>query len=588
MLRRRHWTNDWRGGLALVAISLILHLPGIWTLPPIDRDEARFAEASRRMAVAETWQERIVPMIQDKPRLKKPPLSYWLQAPSAAAAGVHLRPDPWSGGIWAYRLPGVLAALGAVLLTWRLGTMMFAPPCGWLAGVLLAACAVVLFDVRQARADQLLLFFTTLAYYALWRIWSHRSSRSLPLGWPLLLWSAVALGILAKGPITPALIALTAFALTLVTREFGLWRRLRLGLGVAVGLAAALPWFVAVGLTVGWQKLMLAFLREVVLRSVTPMESHWGPPGLYVLLMPVLFWPGSLALAPALWHAWRRGVRLAPSGADRRRWYKRLGPGRPAELFCLAWLLPGLAVFELIVTKLPHYPLPLFPAVALLTARGLCDRRAWQTVLRRGLGRAALLAWVALTELLAVGLPLLLVALGRTPDGGTPWARVALLLCVVQAGVLGGLLELRRRRFVRGQLLLVGATAAAALTLFGLLLPSYPSLWLSSRLSVLLHRVDPDATRPLAAAGYQEDSLVFLTQGRVRKLKPDEVADWWRTHPDGLLVAAPPPEAPDLHRLAELEGLNLGAGQRVRVALVQRATGSDAAPGVQPPGTAPP
>mgnify|MGYP000561555227 CR=1 FL=1 len=585
---RRHWTTDWRGGLALIAISLSLHLPGVWSLPPIDRDEARFAEASRRMAVAETWRDRIVPMIQDKPRLKKPPLTYWLQAPVAAAAGVHAQPDPWSGGIWAYRVPGLLAALGAVLLTWRLGTLMFAPPCGWWAGVLLAACAVVLFDVRQARADQLLLFCTTLAYYALWRIWHTRSSRAAPLGRLLLLWTAVALGILAKGPITPTLVAFTVLGLTLVTRETGWWRRLRPGLGIRVMLIIATPWFLAVGLAVGWDKLLLAFLREVVLRSVTPMESHWGPPGLYVVLLPLLFWPGSLALAPGLWRAVRRGVRVASPGSGPPRWYRRLRAGRAAELFCLAWLLPGLVTFELIVTKLPHYPLPLFPALALLTARGLCDRKAWHAVLGRGLGRAALIAWVVLTELLAVGLPLLTAVLTRGSDGEIPWAPLIVLVALAQVGVLWGARELRRRRFVRGQAAVLGATVATAVALFSVVLPSQSTLWISSRLNVGLHRVDPHAVRPLAATGYQEDSLVFLTQGRVRKLAPGEVAAWWQAHPDGLLIAAPPPDAAGLHRLLELEGFNYGGGRRVRVALVQRATDPTATTADRPPAAAPP
>ncbi len=570
-----HWTHDWRGGLALTAICLVLHLPGVWTLPPIDRDESRFAEASRRMAVAETWRDRIVPMIQDKPRLKKPPLAYWLQAPVACAAGVHVRPDPWSGGIWAYRIPGVLAALGAVLLTWRLGRRLFAPPCGWVAGALLAASAVVLFDVRQARADQLLLFFTTLAHYALWQIWRKGRSQSTGLGWPLLLWSAVALGILAKGPITPVLVALTALGITLVTRDGSWWPRVRVGLGILVVLVIAAPWFVAIVTAVGWQKVLVAFVGEVVLRSVRSTDSHWGPPGLYALLLPVLFWPGSLGLVPGIVHACKRGLRLASRGAEGRRWYARLRAGRPAELFCWAWLLPGLIVFELIVTKLPHYPLPLFPAVALLSARGLCDQGAWQAVVDRGLGRAALIGWIVLSELFAVGVPPVIAFLTSGPEGEMTWLSVAALAAVAQVGVVACGLQLRRRRFVCGQLLALASAAVTAITLFGVVLPSQRTLWLSSRLNVLVRKVDRDATRPLAATGYQEDSLLFLTQGRVRKLAPHEVAAWWESHPDGLLISAPPPEEPGLHRLADWVGFNYAGGRYVRVALVERAASSD-------------
>src|SRR4029450_6604088 len=83
---------------------------------------------------------------------------------------------------------------------------------------------------------------------------------------------------------------------------------------------------------------------------------HGAPPGYYFVLFWVTFWPGATLAAlvtPAVW------------GARRERAIK----------FLLAWLVPPWVVFELVVTKLPHYVLPLYPAIAILIA-GMIDARA--------------------------------------------------------------------------------------------------------------------------------------------------------------------------------------------------------------------
>ncbi len=569
--RRLHWALDYRGGAALVGLCLALHLPGVFSLPPIDRDEARFAEAARRMAVAESWHDRIVPMIQDRPRLKKPPLTYWLQAPAAALTGAAESPDPWGGGIWAYRLPSVAGALAATLLTWRLGCRMFAPPVGWLAGALLAASAVLLFDLRQARADQLLLACTTLAQLALCHIWCSRAgARARPI-WPIVLWVAIALGILAKGPITPALVALTALLLSWIGRDWVWLRRLRPGLGAAVLVAVAAPWFMVVSVVLGFGKLWYAFLGEVMLRSVRPMESHWGPPGTYTALLPVLFWPGSLALVPAVWRAVRLGV-IAPRDGSCTRCVGsvRLRPGRAGELFCLAWLLPGLLVFELLVTKLAHYPLPLFPALALLSARGLCSGRWWRWVLEQGWGRAALVGWAALSETVVVVVPVTLAWLTRAGVGSGAWLGFGLACAAAQLALVSCFVALARRRFVNATVFALGAAVATSVGLFGTWLPAQTRLWISPQVNAVLRRIDPEGRRPLAAVGYQEDSLVFLTRGRVQRLRPEELAAWWTAHPEGLLVSAPPPDGPEYRVHAEITGFNYARGRTERVAVAER------------------
>src|SRR5436309_14649123 len=112
------WLAGFRPYLLLAGFCLLLYAPGIAAIPPLDRDEARFAQASRQML--ETGDFLRI-RFQDEARNKKPAGIYWLQAASVAAFSA-----PESSAIWPYRLPSIIGALGAVLLTFALGGALFA------------------------------------------------------------------------------------------------------------------------------------------------------------------------------------------------------------------------------------------------------------------------------------------------------------------------------------------------------------------------------------------------------------------------------------------------------------------------------
>jgi len=663
---RTRWTGTWIGGLALIAVCVCFHLPGLFTLPPIDRDESRFAEASRRMVVAEHWRDRIVPTIQGHPRLNKPPLIYWLQASCAALlledsqlgrpdratsdaspaaepaprrvppkppavrgsrslsrAGPLRRPTTFpvfhrcetrsrrgaaeelarapgdsgtgpapdggliTGGIWAYRLPSVLGVLVAVLATWRLGLGMFARPCGWLAGLLLGSCVVVVFDARQARADEVLLACTTVAHLALWHLWRSGGRRG---GWALVFWLAVGLGVMTKGPVTPAMAALTCLALGAVTGDWAWLKRLRPLLGLAILGALVVPWLVLVADQVGWSRLGRTLTDEILVRSVAGKEGHGAPPGYHLLLLPVLFWPASLALVPAVHRAFRRALRFPnaePPGPDavsrgrlgfvqrwRVRWRHRR-PRRSAELFCLAWLLPGWLVFELVATKLPHYPLPLYPALALLCARSLyAVRGSWLPLLARRSVVLALWGWLLLGEVLAVGTPILLVSVGRLRSDPTLLVLVGAGIVLAQVFLVLLLLAVRARRVLTAQTISLAVALVTHANVLHLLLPNLDALWLSSRIAARIHQVDPAGNRPVAAVGYDEDSLIFLTQGRAERLTAPELHTWRERHPRALMVIADRTRPFDwpARKLATIEGFNYsGGGRWQRLDLVENA-----------------
>src|SRR5579885_642257 len=112
------WLSGWRPYLLLVCLCTALYLPGLTSIPPLDRDEARFAQATRQML--ETGDFLRI-RFQEEARNKKPAGIYWLQA-----AAVDAFSTPRSTAIWPYRLPSVAAALLAAVLVFAFGKGMFA------------------------------------------------------------------------------------------------------------------------------------------------------------------------------------------------------------------------------------------------------------------------------------------------------------------------------------------------------------------------------------------------------------------------------------------------------------------------------
>lgn len=579
------------GGLALVVICLTVYLPGLVSIPPIDRDESRFAQASRQMfesrALAPTERDDglhagglTIPRVQGRDRLNKPPLIYWLQAASAA---VLTGGDPRHDAIWMYRVPSLIAAIVTVLATWRIGLSMFDPRAAWLGAALLAVSPVFVWEAHQARADHVMVACTTLAVWGLWTVWRGRGAAAAPVtshlrrsvAPALLLWLPLALGILTKGPIAPLVVGLTALSLSLNSRQWRWLGATRPLLGLLIVGVVVVPWLFAVARHVGLERYWSVVYKEVFVRAGSAKEGHWGPPGYHLVLLVALFWPGSLLAGAAFARAIRRGFRVDDAGFRplssplRRAWRAIVNarPARPAECFLFAWIVPAWIVFELSFTKLPHYTMPLYPAIALLTGRGVLAAASGSLVLPRS-QRPGTALWLGLSFVLAVGIPVGLFTLGVRHSGsiyvlGVPWIASLLVFAYHARGAFAS------ERVLITQL--AGVVLAVALWVFALhaLLPGAKRLFLTDLLAERIAEIDPEGVRPIAAIGYHEDSLVFRTRAAVLLIEEQQQGEFWREHPDGLLIVPKERILRSHSVLAEVEGFNYSKGRRQGLAIVR-------------------
>jgi len=515
----RRFCGSWWGGLGLLLMCLTVYLPGLVAIPPVDRDESRFAHAARQMLETGDY---VVPRRAGDGgmggvRLNKPPLIYWLQCASAATFGD--APGRYANAnIWVFRLPSVLCAIGAVLLTWRMGLSMFDARAAFLGAAMLAICPMVVWDAHQARADQLLLLTVTATQWALLRVWRDDAGPGVGVhrkSWAraMIFWACIGAGVMAKGPITPLIAAMTIAMLSITTRDWRWIGRLRPFAGLALVIVMVAPWVVLVAQRVGWESYVRIVYDETIGRSASPRENHWFPPGFHAVLFPVLFWPGSLLTGLGLARAFRRGF-----GGRAGLWSRlRNAAGDPASRFMLCWIVPAWIFFELISTKLPHYTMPLYPAIALLSARAVFAAEAGRLAdVSKRMSRMGFSIWVIIGIAATLGLSGLVLSAGRL-DAAESWLvtlrGLGFPAAVIVAGLIAAARALQPGRFVRAQVWGMAIVMVWGATFLQVILPRAQNVWVTPRVAELL---GADAT--LGAVGYVEDSLIFTTRGRTIRL----------------------------------------------------------------------
>ena len=446
----------------LVAFCLLLWLPGLFTLPPTDRDESRFAQATKQMIETGDY-VRI--MNGDEPRNRKPIGIHWLQAPFAAAARA-VGIATWNP-IWPYRLPSVLGGLLAVLAVERLGRDLVGPQAALLAAGMLAASVLLVVEVHLAKTDAALLGATTLCMGLLGR--AYITPGRLGPWQAATFWLALAAGVLLKGPITPMVLGLTSGMLALWDRRAGWLLRLRPAWGVLLLLTAVLPWFAAIAVATHGVFFQDAIGGDLGRKLASGDNAHGALPGTHLLLLPLLAFPSSAAVLWGLFAAWRKR-------------------GEAGTRFLIAWAAPAWLVFELVPTKLPHYPLPVYPAIFLLGAQALLG--VWN-VPRWQVAFGHMLRWVA-GGILAMGTLALPAVLGLGLWDGLPAALAVLLVTGLAGRRLGGALA---------------AMPLFTLALLGQELPQALPLWIAPRVEQALTYANAGR---LGAIGFHEPSLMFL------------------------------------------------------------------------------
>lgn len=504
----------------LAILCVALWLPGILTLPALDRDESRFAQSSRQMLDSGNFVDI---RFGNEPRYKKPAGIYWAQAAATAVAGHVENIEGDHSHIWTYRLPSLLGGIAALWLTFWIGSV-FGAEVGFLGALLLGFTVLMTAEATIATTDAVLLASILGVMGVLMRVYC-AGRDGAPVSTRLVLWGwfSFAVAVLVKGPPVVGVAAATILALVawdwwdqrppkavpetqaeggeavavpppappavprVPLKNLVLWlKQTKPHLGIPLVLAIAAPWAIAIWVESHGSFFQQSLGHDFAGKLVTGQESHGLPPGYNLLLSAVAFWPGILFVLPA--------IGLAVTRAK-----------EPAVRFLLAWAGGFWLVCELVPTKLPQYVLPAYPALAILAGLWLISAKDDALPLWR---RA--LAYVSSLQFL-LGLAGMVAApliLPRLYGAGMDMKLIAPAAVAGLAGLVALVMALRRARWIAMVLSLVSLAVIVPTLTVGAG-PRLTQLWVSERLAALVARHDNPNDPPPAIAGFQEPSLVF-------------------------------------------------------------------------------
>ena len=536
--------------VVLAMLGLLLWLPGILSLPALDRDESRFAQSSRQMV--ETG-DLVDIRLGHVPRYKKPVGIYWLQSAATGLAG--LGDD---SHIWTYRLPSLLGAISAAWLTAWCALAFLEAEAALVAGLLMLGSVLLAAEATIATTDAVLLACVLAVQGVLLRVYrkarqadaSPVPSRLIWLGW-----AAVGAGALVKFPVVPGVALITILGLVAWDRQWRWLAQLKPVRGMLLAILIASPWLIAITLQSHGAFLQESVGHDLAAKIAGGQESHGAPPGYYLALSALCFFPAILFVFP--------GIAM---GIAQR--------GEPAVRFLLVWAGGWWLVVEAVPTKLPHYVIDAYPALAILAALFVT---APPPVVRWLSGWLTAARWIAAIQFvvaacLLTAAPILLpIYFGNGPVYWL-WGLAGLgLLLALAALVLAA-----RRAYAWSVLLSLATMLAFVPTLTAGAGPRLAQLWVTERLKPLVAAATLPGDPPPALAGYEEPSMLFAF-GKDVLLTDGAGAAEAGAKSGGLALVEDAEQGAFLARLAELQadaektgdlrGFNYSRGRNVHVTI---------------------
>ena len=326
------------------SLGLLIFLQGIFMLPVLDRDEARFATATKNMLETGDF---IDIELEGVKRYKKPIGIYWAQSFATNLLGS----EPYDK-IWTYRIPSFLGIMLSVLLIFFSTKNIYGVKIASTVIILLSCSFLLITEMHQAKSDGLLFLCINVCNFLLLYTLK-KNGKNIKLNKILLFWVFLAFGTLIKGPIIFIYVVLPMVVFTIVKGNNVLKVFFKNYLGYIVYFSIVLPWFIIITIKSDWSFWKESLGHDLFKKVVSSQESHGFFPGYYFISFYLFFWPGCIYLFPVI-----RSFFLKIKKFEINQ----------ENLFLVCIILPGYIVYEIIPTKLPHYVLPIYPALSILTA----------------------------------------------------------------------------------------------------------------------------------------------------------------------------------------------------------------------------
>ena len=549
-------------------LTLIFILPGLSSIPPLDRDEARFSQASKQMLEDKNY---VVIKFQEELRSKKPIGIYWLQIASASIFG--------KDNIISYRAPNIFSIIILIIvfstfvysISFRYFNLNISSSLtfSFFSSLVMATLLGLSIEIKQAKTDTVLLTLCTVQQLIFWKIYSYGKEswnkyKHHEYVWlTRLFWLIIALGILVKGPISPLLFTMTLLSICILDRfvekEWNLsWLNLFLWFqGLLIVSIITLPWIYLAWQATDGHLILDAINKDFLIKLRSGQENHWGPFGSHLFLLLLTFWPMVLLLPFA-----------ARACLDWK--HERL------IRFLISWIIPFWIILELTPTKLPHYILPVFPGLILLILIGISSPPSGNIKFSK-INKFFRAVVVIFTLLLA--LSLVYVSLNFSSKILIFILSIVLSFIMITSIIFGNIFFLNESKYklspLFGMLILAGI---CNIFVFSYIFPNLDKIHITPKIKNYIDSLEfrPDT---IVATGYHEPSLVFSLGRDTLLLSPEEAA-LVLVEGDNTLAIVEDRTHTEVKKilnkfenkivyLTSLDGFNLAKGQKIKIHIMK-------------------
>jgi 4-amino-4-deoxy-L-arabinose transferase-like glycosyltransferase len=539
----RFIASPWVKALLICAgfTALYLLIAGSSTL--WDRDEPRYARVTVEMVESGNY---LVPTFNGEVWFDKPILLYWLMSVPVRLLG----PSEL-----ACRLPAVFGTAVTLLLTFFIGKKLFDAKAGLWAEAILATTLLMLFVGSSALVDGIAMPFIVGAM-AIFIVRQGNKIRAIDAA---VIGVLMGLGMLAKGPLGLLPVFVMVVALWFGRENIsGFIRNLLLvSFAVIVAVGIFLLWAVPANRAADGELFRVFFGRHIFGRALSPMEGHGGN---FLLYLP--YYPAMMIAGFFPWVIFLPGAFSAISG-------KRIG-NAGARNVLLSWIIVTVVLMTLAATKLPHYILFAWPAMAVMT--GATIVASGQNVLSER-DRKWLRGGVWFLGPVGFGIAGGLIGIGHfiKSEGlimpGLICGAIALVMTIICC-----YLQVREKFNGTAKVVLAGVLVLIIPLLF-VLLPAVEAIKISPHIAKAI-REKTDKDVPVAMYKYAEPTLNFYVGRNIRQLrKEDQVIEWFKCEGERVLII--PRESINAIReqtngilfdeLTTKKGINYSKGKEVEV-----------------------
>ena len=362
--------------------------------------------------------------------------------------------------------------------------------------MILGCSLLVIAEAHIAKTDAVLLLLNTIMFLTLLKYFKD-SNNKRKLNF-ILFWGSLGLSILIKGPLLIIFLFISIILICIFEKSIDWFKTSRPFLGLVIVILIALPWFLLMPIEEQKNFIQESLLHDFLGKIISAQESHGAFPGFHTLGLWVFFFPFSIFFVPLL-----NFLRIS---------YKD-----KTIVFLIFWILPCLIIMEIIPTKLPHYILPIYPAIALLMSKLLSNTKHYKHLF---FSKIAYLGYL-IYFLISNGLLLFLFKCTKIYGEVNNITLIKFLILFILNNMLYVPLFRRKIKYTFYYLVLFANIFSAIIYIS--ILPSLNMLWVSTRINDALEKnYYLENKNTVAVMGYNEPSLVFTVGTKIRVFKSVE------------------------------------------------------------------